>query len=163
MPSYPRKRIEIFFAVCLIMAGVLFCIPLPARSTDIKSNLSDREFWQLVTTLSEPGGKFQDQLMSNKDSAQYVIPALKQTAGQGGIYIGVGTEQNFTFIAALPSDSSSTFIRSVTVDISRRLGISIPAGMADWRTFLFPIDKDLKAFANGRIRSYSDLFMDRVE
>jgi hypothetical protein len=32
---------------------------------------------------------------------QYVIPALKAGIGSGGVYLGVGPEQNFTYIAAL--------------------------------------------------------------
>src|SRR6266849_1417448 len=38
--------------------------------------------------------------MSNEDSAQFVIPALKQTVRPDGVYVGVGTEQNCTYIAA---------------------------------------------------------------
>lgn len=39
--------------------------------------------------------------MSNEDSTQSVIPVLKQTAKPGGVYIGVGSEQNFTYIGAI--------------------------------------------------------------
>jgi len=60
--------------------------------------------------------------------------------------------------AALPLDESSLFIRSVTVDISRRLGIPIPEGPAKWRSFLFPIRDCLKAIASGRVQTYRDLF-----
>ena len=55
----------------------------------------------MVTELSEPGGVFQQEFMSNEDSAQFVIPALKETTRRGGVYIGVGPEQNFTYIAAI--------------------------------------------------------------
>jgi hypothetical protein len=79
---------------------MLFMVP-QARSETLRNALSDQEYWHLVTTLSEPGGKFQAQVMSNEDSAQFVIPALKQTIRPGGVYIGVGTEQNFTYIAAI--------------------------------------------------------------
>jgi hypothetical protein len=62
-------------------------------------------------------------------------------------------------VAALPLDSSSLFIRSVTVDISRRLGIPIPDGPENWRSFLFPINDCLKASADGRLKTYRDLFV----
>ncbi len=39
--------------------------------------------------------------MSNEDSALFVIPALKETTKRGGVYVGVGSEQNFTYIAAI--------------------------------------------------------------
>src|SRR5262249_20479469 len=59
------------------------------------------EFWHMVSDFSEPGGQFQAEFMSNEDSAQFVIPELKATARRDGIYIGVGPEQNFTYIAAV--------------------------------------------------------------
>jgi hypothetical protein len=69
--------------------------PLPER-------LSDREFWALSQALSEPEGFFpSDNLVSNESSFQAVIPALVDQAGRGGVYVGVGPEQNFTYIAAL--------------------------------------------------------------
>ena len=66
--------------------------------------------------------------------------------------------QFYANVAALPHDDSSIFIRSVTTDISARLGIPIPAGPARWRTFLFPMSDCLARIADGRIQSYRDLF-----
>ena len=60
--------------------------------------------------------------------------------------------------ATLPLEPSSTFIRSLTVDISRRLGIPIPDGAANWRSLLFPIGDCLKAVADRRIQTYRELF-----
>src|SRR5262249_32618124 len=59
------------------------------------------EFWRLVTDLSETGGAFPLQFMSNEDSAQFVIPKLKESAKKGGVFIDVGSEQNFTYVAAI--------------------------------------------------------------
>lgn len=73
--------------------------PAPARLPD---RLSDSEFWKLVTDLSEPGGSFRsDNLLSNEIWLQYVIPELLDAAKPGRVYMGVGPEQNFTYIAAL--------------------------------------------------------------
>src|SRR5262245_64045225 len=70
-------------------------IGLPAR-------LSDREFWQLSTVLSEPDGHFRsDNLVSNEQWLQHVIPDLVKAVEPGRVYVGVGPEQNFTYIAAL--------------------------------------------------------------
>ena len=73
---------------------------LPAR-------LSDQEFWRTVVNFSEPGGTFRssgavrtDNLISNETSFQQVIPTLQRAARQGA-YLGVGPEQNLTYIAAL--------------------------------------------------------------
>lgn len=68
---------------------------LPAR-------LSNREFWQLVTELSEPNGTFRsDNLVSNEMWLQQVIPELVRRARPARVYMGVGPEQNFTYISAL--------------------------------------------------------------
>ncbi len=75
--------------------------------------MADAEFWRLTTDLSETGGRFAQQLMSNEDSAEFVVPALKQAVRPGGVYLGVGAEQNFTYLATL--QPSLSFI----VDIRR--------------------------------------------
>jgi hypothetical protein len=67
-------------------------------------------------------------------------------------------KQFYANAAALPTDQSSTFIRSVTSDISRRLGVPLPNGTANWRSFLSPMGESLKAFSEGRIRNYRELF-----
>jgi hypothetical protein len=79
--------------IVTLMAGV-------TNAADIPNTISDKEFWRLVTDLSENGGVFSLQFMSNEDSAQFVIPMLKQSTKKGGVFIGVGSEQNFTYIVA---------------------------------------------------------------
>jgi hypothetical protein len=55
-----------------------------------------------MADLSEPDGNFRsDNLVSNEIRFQDVIPALLRTTRPGGVYLGVGPEQNFTYIAAL--------------------------------------------------------------
>jgi hypothetical protein len=64
--------------------------------------LSDQEFWTIVTEFSEPSGTFHsDNLVSNEARFQHVMPTLVRTAKGGRAYVGVGPEQNFTYIAAL--------------------------------------------------------------
>src|SRR5262245_44523235 len=97
-------RLRSFLALvigCLVIAGFLFVAPLPAKAQELPTAIGDQEFWRMVAELSESGGAFQEQFMSNEDSAQFVIPTLKETMRPGGVYIGVGLEQNFTYIAAL--------------------------------------------------------------
>jgi len=82
-------------------AIVLLLAVSAIEAAEIPASLSDQEFWRIVTEFSEPGGVFTREFMSNEDSAQFVIPTLQQTMRRGGVYIGVGPEQNFTYIAAL--------------------------------------------------------------
>jgi hypothetical protein len=68
----------------------------------LPSELSSEEFWKLSQGLSEPNGSFRsDNLVSNEMWLQWVIPDLLQRSRQGSVYLGVGPEQNFTYIAAL--------------------------------------------------------------
>lgn len=90
-----RRAARVAFVLTMLAA------PMSAQST-IPSQLSDREFWQLVTDVSEPGGYFRsDNFLSNEMGFLYPIPELVRTTKPGGVYLGVGPEQNFTYIAAL--------------------------------------------------------------
>jgi len=72
-----------------------------AQST-IPSRLTDKEIWQLNAEFSEPGGYFRsDNLLSNETGFQAVIPYLRSVIKPGSVYLGVGPEQNFTYIVSL--------------------------------------------------------------
>jgi hypothetical protein len=60
------------------------------------------EFARTIARLSEPGGYFDtDNLISNESSYLQVLPELARRGVRGGAYIGVGPDQNFTYIAAI--------------------------------------------------------------
>ena len=53
-----------------------------------------------IAKLSEPGGYFDtDNLISNERSYLHVVPDLLTANVRGGAYIGVGPDQNFSYIA----------------------------------------------------------------
>lgn len=53
-----------------------------------------------IAQLSETGGYFDtDNLISNERSYQRVIPELARRNIRGGVYVGVGPDQNFSYIA----------------------------------------------------------------
>ena len=57
-------------------------------------------FGALVSSISEPDGSFfSDNVVSNETSYLQVAGALARAATPGGAYLGVGPEQNFTYIA----------------------------------------------------------------
>lgn len=59
-------------------------------------------FAGLVTRLSETGGFFDsDNLVSNETSYLHVVPAFKPLGVHGGAYLGVGPEQNFSYLAEI--------------------------------------------------------------
>lgn len=95
----------------LVVAGTLVAAVLGVLSLavggrvgaeSLPSRLSDREYWRIVSDFSESNGFFRsDNLLSNEQYLQYVIPDLTRIAGTGRVYMGVGPEQNFAYIAAM--------------------------------------------------------------
>jgi hypothetical protein len=60
------------------------------------------EFSSLIRQFSEDDGFFRsDNLVSNETSYLYVVEKLHDLGCVGGAYIGVGPEQNFTYIAKI--------------------------------------------------------------
>src|ERR1041385_8826117 len=84
----------------LVAFAPLFAAGLGAQT--LPSRLSDKDLWQLNADFSEPNGYFRsDNFLSNETGFQYVIPELKTLVHPGTVYLGVGPEQNFTYIVAL--------------------------------------------------------------
>ena len=90
-----------------------------AAAPPIPAQLTDEQFWQLSSASSEPDGVFRsDNLLSNELNFQYVIPELLKTTQQGRVYMGVGPEQNFTYIAAVkPAMAFIVDIRHGNLDV----------------------------------------------
>ena len=90
--------IEGGIVACAIVAALL---AIPRAATTLPSRLSDHEFWQLSSDASEPDGYFRsDNLTSNETGFLRVVPELVTRTKQGQVYLGVGPEQNFSYIAA---------------------------------------------------------------
>lgn len=90
-------------------------VSIPRIAERVPSQLADTTFWRLVNELSEPAGWFRSEnFVSNETAWQHVIAPLRSVVPRGHAYLGVGPEQNFTYIAAL--DPSIAFI----VDIRRQ-------------------------------------------
>jgi hypothetical protein len=85
------------FAAALV--GLLLQAPIapPQPSPAPQSSFAAR-----ITSLSEAPGYFDtDNLISNERSYLQVIPDLRAPEIRGGAYIGVGPDQNFSYIAAV--------------------------------------------------------------
>ncbi len=93
IPWWPIAR------ALLLVLLVSSCGKAPAADL---APLTDSEFERLALELGEEPGYFDtDNLISNETSYQHVIPKLVETVGKGGAYIGVGPDQNFSYIAGL--------------------------------------------------------------
>src|SRR3954465_8767954 len=93
-----------------LLPSVLLCLTAalgaraqaPQSALAIPSKLTDSAFWKLVTDISETNGYFRsDNFTSNENTYQWVIPDLLRTTKPGGAYLGVGPDQNFTYLIAL--------------------------------------------------------------
>jgi len=77
---------------------------MPVQAPALPSEITDKDFWRMIVDLSERGGDFSNEnFVSNELQYQDVVPALKVTTKPGGVYIGVGPEQNFTYASVLQS------------------------------------------------------------
>lgn len=112
-------RLRAVAPLALILSLGVVAAPMGrTRAVDVPQRLTDAEFWALSNDISEPNGQFQsDNLLSNEIGFQTIIPALKTTV-KPGVYMGVGPEQNFTYIAALrPKMVFITDIRRGNLDL----------------------------------------------
>lgn len=112
-----------------------------------------------IAALSEPGGYFNtDNLISNEQSYLQVLPELEKRNVRGGAYLGVGPDQNFSYIAAVRP--SIAFIIDIRRDnlllhllfkvlfgqshtrieyLAQLTGRPVPADLDAWRSA--PIDR----------------------
>ncbi|HXT16956.1 MAG TPA: hypothetical protein VN706_15050 [Gemmatimonadaceae bacterium] len=62
----------------------------------------DSSFAGLVARLSEPNGYFDsDNIITNEASYLQIASQLRKTGTHGGVYVGVGPDQNFSYIALI--------------------------------------------------------------
>jgi hypothetical protein len=91
-----------------LISAVVFVVALlprlfPAQPAGVlPEQLGNAEFWNLSASLSEPDGYFHsDNFVSNERSFQHVLADLRTNVQRGSAYIGVGPEQNFTYLLAV--------------------------------------------------------------
>ena len=83
-------------------AVALLAACMAPTATVETERLSSEEFSGLIRDLSEEGGYFMsDNFTSSEDSYLTIADKLQELAVPGAAYIGVGPEQNFTYIARI--------------------------------------------------------------
>jgi len=103
-----EKRAWLGGAAVALVAG-LFAIGSSGQAPALPTTFAER-----VAALSEPGGYFDtDNLISNERGYLHVLPALARAGVKGGAYVGVGPDQNFSYMAAIRPDIA------VVIDIRR--------------------------------------------
>ena len=100
--SVTAARRTLFAATLAFSIAAGVWAPARLAQATVPAKLTDGEFWALVEDMSEPDGYFSsDNLVSNEDTFQLILTELQRTVKPGGVYVGVGPDQNFTYIAAL--------------------------------------------------------------
>jgi hypothetical protein len=101
--GFPRPSVLFPIAGLLILLGATLLQPrAQVVAEPLPKQLSDRAFWQMIVDFSEEGGVFpSDNFVSNELTYQEIIPELKKRSSADGVYLGVGPDQNFTYITAL--------------------------------------------------------------
>ena len=86
----PARTVALAVAVAALMSGTVARVQAPGT------------FARQVAELSEAGGYFDtDNLISNERSYLRVVPELTRRKIRGGAYVGVGPDQNFSYIAEI--------------------------------------------------------------
>jgi hypothetical protein len=107
MTAETTRRSILFVSVAFVLLFLSYGCGAPSRvlkprPETLPAALTEQDFWKIITEFSESDGYFpSDNFLSNESGYQKVIPALVRTLKPGGVYIGVGPEQNFTYIVAL--------------------------------------------------------------
>ena len=103
MPSLSKlRRNAIFlagFAAVFVIAAttVPWTHQQPRAAADVQ--VTARQFAQYINDWSEPEGYFDsDNFISNETSYLHVVDDLHRRVKAGGIYLGVGPDQNFSYI-----------------------------------------------------------------
>ena len=151
-----------------IAAAALGSRPAATPAGALPVRLADREYWKLIEDLSEPDDTIQTaNLVSNEQRFQHVIPELTRIAPSGQAFIGVGPEQNFTYIAALkPSMAFIVDIRRGNLDLHLlyKAIFELSADRAQFVSLLFSRPKPRRLNAKSTVgdlfRAYSAYFPD---
>ena len=132
-------------------------------TTPLPHKLADADYWKLVTELSEPGGYFRlvDNFTSNEMEIGQLFTMIRQQKVSGGVYLGVGPEQNLTYIASIRPRMAFVF------DIRRQATLQhqifkamfeLSPDRADFISILFAKPRPAKVDSTTEIRAMWDAF-----
>jgi hypothetical protein len=101
-PISKASRTSLFsLAVAILLVVAAATIPWTHNQTRAATNLdvSIEQFGRYIEQWSEPEGYFDsDNFISNETSYLHVIDQLQKQVKPGGVYFGVGPDQNFSYI-----------------------------------------------------------------
>ena len=104
LQAFTLGTVRFILAACglLAVSGVGLARGVATRGIQVVTIRDDTTFAGTVARLSEPSGYFDsDNLISNETSYLHAVSHLRSGRVSGGAYIGVGPDQNFSYIAAI--------------------------------------------------------------
>jgi hypothetical protein len=155
---YFRQSIIFLFAVFLL---TLTPATIAQRADETPKR---NDFAQLVARLSERAGYFgSDNLVSNELSYQHVLGRIGKMNLTGGAYMGVGPDQNFTYIAQIKPRIA------ILIDVRRDAMLQhllfkslfmMSRSRVEYLSLLFarPLPKDHRRWGEKPIRDLVDYF-----
>jgi len=96
----PRAATRAWLVAGALVSALAFSHPAvaPARA----QRAADSSFAALVARLSENAGYFDsDNIISNEESYLQITTQLAKVGTRGGVYVGVGPDQNFSYVALI--------------------------------------------------------------
>jgi hypothetical protein len=95
-----NRRVIVRRVICINLLAAFMMSAAASRLAD--ASRDHKSFGTLSARLSEPGGYFDsDNLISNETSYLHVVTKLREMGVRGGVYVGVGPDQSFTYIAKI--------------------------------------------------------------
>lgn len=160
----PLRRRGLLIGLACSIAIVLVCREprLGAAADTLPDRLTDAEFWTLSERLSEPDGYFRsDNLLSNELYYPEVLDRLIERVTPGGVYLGVGPEQNFNYMAAVrPRMAFITDIRrgNLHLQLMYKALFELSADRAEFVSRLFTKPRPAHLKADSAIADIMDAY-----
>ncbi len=161
----PKRALSPALTRTVLLSVFLFAFlssALAQQKADAGAKRND--FAQLVSRLSEKAGYFgSDNLVSNELTYQHVLGKLAEGKVTGGVYLGVGPDQNFTYIAQIkPKLAIMLDIRrdALLQHIMFKSLFMMSRSRVDYLSNLFarPLPKDYKKWNDRPIRDLVDYY-----
>jgi hypothetical protein len=161
-----RRWIPLLLLTGVFAFGGAVASPTSGRSAaaDLPVRLTGAELWKLSTGMSEPDGAFRSEnMVSNEMVFARLLPDVVSRTEAGGVYLGVGPEQNFTYIAATrPRMAFITDIRrgNLHVMLMYKALFELSADRAEFISRLFTRPRPAGLTASSTARQIMDAYWD---
>lgn len=159
------------FFTFLVVTLFFVCSPADIQrpDTSVVAHAEKRsEMQQIIDRITEPSGYFgSDNLVSNELSYQHVLGRLQMDGVSGGAYIGVGPDQNFTYIAQIKPRIA--FMLDIRRDANMqhlmfKAVFHLARNRVEYLAYLFgkPLPKDMKRWEQASITDLVVNYADRT-